>query len=327
MKKIIVTGGAGYIGAHAVKALLADQNNEVHVIDNFSQSRNNIITHTNVTYHENNICNADALTDLFLEIKPEIVFHFAALASVPDSVQNPAAYYLNNVVGSFNLLEAMRYSGCTKIIFSSSASTYGEPITEVISEDHPKKPTNPYGQTKLDVEHMLEAYFTAYGVSSISFRYFCAAGVEPTLELGEYHNPETHAIPSIIETLLGKREIFTIFGDDYPTPDGSGIRDYIHVVDLANAHIAAMHRLETESVCTQYNLGINKGFSVKELITTAESVSGLKLNYNIKARRSGDPSRLIADARKAMSELDWQPQYTDINDIIDTAFQAIKKRI
>lgn len=326
MKKIIVTGGAGYIGSHAVQALLANDLHEVHVIDNFSQSRHNIIKHKNITYHELNICDAAVLTSLFLNIKPDFVFHFAALASVPDSVQNPASYYKNNVVGSFNVLEAMRSSGCHKIIFSSSASVYGEPETEIISEDHPKKPTNPYGQTKLDVEHMLQSYFTAYGMSSVSFRYFCAAGAEPTFSLGEYHTPETHVIPTIVETLLGKREEFTIYGDDYPTPDGSGIRDYIHVVDLANAHVAAMHTLEKAETCTQYNLGINKGFSVKELIVTAENISGLSLHYSVKDRRPGDPSRLIADASKAMTELHWQPEYTDISDIVTTAFNSFKKR-
>jgi UDP-glucose 4-epimerase len=327
MKKIIVTGGAGYIGSHAVKALLTDREHEIHVVDNFSQSRHNVITHPNITYHELDICDGTLLKELFVHVKPEIVFHFAALASVPDSVKNPSVYYKNNVVGSLNLLEAMRESACNKIVFSSSASTYGEPITEVISEDHPKKPTNPYGQTKLDMEHMLQAYFTAYGISSVSFRYFCAAGAEPTLELGEYHTPETHVIPCIVETLLGKREVFTIFGDDYPTPDGSGIRDYIHVVDLANAHIAAMNKLATEKICTQYNLGINKGFSVKELIVAAENVSGRKLNYQVKERRPGDPSRLIADPSKAMRELQWEPQYTDIADIITTAYESFKKRL
>jgi len=327
MRKIIVTGGAGYIGAHAVLALLDDVTNVIHVVDNFSQSRQNILKHPQVTYHELDICDEARLTQLFLEVQPDIVFHFAALASVPDSVNNPAAYYLNNVVGSFNLLEAMRTSGCTKIVFSSSASVYGEPVIEIISEDHPKHPTNPYGQTKLEVEYMLQSYFTAYGISSISFRYFCAAGAEPTLTVGEYHTPETHAIPSIVETLLGRRETFTIFGDDYPTPDGTGIRDYIHVVDLANAHVAAMYKLEQGPLCTQYNLGINQGFSVKELIATAERVSGLTLQYDVQGRRPGDPSRLIADASKAIAELDWRPTHTDISDIVTTAFNSFKKRV
>lgn len=325
MRNIIVTGGAGYIGAHLVK-LLAKQNDVlIHVIDNFSQSRKNILTRPNVQYHELDICDAAQLTEKFLELKPDTVFHFAAIANVPDSVADPAKYYRTNVVGSYNLLEAMRHSGCAKIIFSSSASVYGEPKSEVIKETHPKNPTNPYGRTKLAMEEMLKEYFTAYQISSISFRYFCAAGADHEGELGEYHIPETHVIPSILETILGRREMFYIFGTDYPTPDGTGIRDYIHVVDLAQAHICALQVLDTIPVCTQYNLGINKGFSVRELIESTEKITGEKLNYTEKDRRAGDPSRLIADASRAMQELSWQPQYTEITDIIETAWKSLKK--
>lgn len=324
---IVVTGGAGYIGAHLVQLLLQQTRHEIHVVDNFSQSRENILAHSRVNYHELDICDRGSLSKLFSEIKPDLVFHFAALASVPDSVANPAHYYKNNVIGSYNLLETMRETGCQKIVFSSSASTYGEPISDVITESHPQQPTNPYGRTKLIVEEMLKEYFLAYQISSISFRYFCAAGADPTGLLGEYHNPETHVIPSIIETLLGKRECFNIFGTDFPTPDGTGIRDYIHVVDLAEAHIKAMDKLATKTLCEQYNLGINKGFSVKELINTAEKISGLKLKYEIKSRRPGDPSKLIADATKAMVELNWQPQYTNIDDIIRSAYQSIKNKL
>ncbi|MBY0538595.1 UDP-glucose 4-epimerase GalE [Patescibacteria group bacterium] len=325
MKKIIVTGGAGFIGAHLVK-LLADQpDTMIHVIDNFSQSRNNILTRSNVEYHELDICDAEKLTRLFLKLAPDTVFHFAAIANVPDSVTNPAKYYQTNVMGSYNILEAMRVSGCTKIIFSSSASVYGEPQSEIILEDHPKNPTNPYGRTKLVTEEMLKEYFTAYSISSISFRYFCAAGADPDGELGEYHSPETHVIPSMLETILGRRETFSIFGTDYPTPDGTGIRDYIHVVDLAQAHICALTKLDTDLVCTQYNLGINKGFSVRELIDTAEKITGTKLTYIEKDRRPGDPSRLIADATGAMNELSWKPQYTNIEDIIATAYRSLKR--
>jgi len=325
MKKIIVTGGAGFIGAHLVK-LLADQpDTMIHVIDNFSQSRNNILTRANVQYHELDICDAKNLTKIFLELTPDTVFHFAAIANVPDSVSDPAKYYRTNVVGSYNLLEATRASGCSKLIFSSSASVYGEPGSEVILEDHPKKPTNPYGRTKLVMEEMLKEYFAAYRISSISFRYFCAAGADPDGELGEYHTPETHVIPSILETIRGQRDMFSIFGTDYPTPDGTGIRDYIHVVDLAQAHICALHKLDTDELCTQYNLGINKGFSVRELIDTAERITETKLTYTEKDRRPGDPSRLIADATRAMNELAWQPQFTNIEDIIRTAYQSQAK--
>lgn len=325
MKNIIVTGGAGYIGAHLVKLLAHQPDTMIHVIDNFSQSRKNILTRPNVHYHELDICNADDMNKIFLDYAPEAVFHFAAIANVPDSVTDPAKYYRTNVVGSYNILEAMRHSGCTKIIFSSSASVYGEPESEVIIENHSKKPTNPYGRTKLVMEEMLKEYFTAYKISSISFRYFCAAGADPEGELGEYHVPETHVIPSILETILGKREMFSIFGTDYPTPDGTGIRDYIHVVDLANAHIYALHKLDAETICTQYNLGNNKGFSVRELIDTAEKVTGKTLPFTEKDRRPGDPSRLIADASRAMAELSWQPKYTTIEEIVATAYTSFQK--
>ncbi len=325
MRNIIVTGGAGFIGAHLVKLLANQADVMIHVIDNFSQSRNNILTRTNVQYHELDICDAESMTKIFLELTPDTVFHFAAIANVPDSVSDPAKYYRTNVVGSYNLLEAMRESGCSKLIFSSSASVYGEPESEVILEDHPKKPTNPYGRTKLVMEEMLKEYFTAYKISSISFRYFCAAGADPDGELGEYHTPETHVIPSILETIRGQRDMFSIFGTDYPTPDGTGIRDYIHVVDLAQAHICALHKLDTDELCTQYNLGINKGFSVRELIDTAERITATKLTYTEKDRRPGDPSRLIADATRAMNELAWQPQYTNIEEIIRTAYQSQAK--
>ncbi len=320
MRNIVVTGGAGYIGAHLVKELAKASDTEIHIIDTFAQSRKNILKRANVHYHEIDIRDGAALAATFVKLRPETVLHFAALASVPDSVANPANYYHTNVVGGYNILEAMRASGCQKIVFSSSASVYGEPQEEIIKEDHPKNPTNPYGRTKLMMEEMLKEYFTAYQISSISFRYFCAAGADPEGELGEYHIPETHVIPSLLETLLGRRETFAIYGTDYPTPDGSGIRDYIHVADLATAHIAAIEKLNAESLCTQYNLGINKGFSVRELIFAAEEVTGKKLNYVEKERRPGDPSRLIADASKAMTELAWTPKHTDIKEIIATAY-------
>lgn len=327
MKKIIVTGGAGYIGSHTVKILSESPDYEIHVIDNFSQSRKNILEKNNIIYHEIDICEKEKVNATFAKVEPDTVFHFAALASVPDSVKNPADYYKNNVIGSLNILEAMREVSCKKIVFSSSASVYGEPTTEIIKEDHPKNPTNPYGQTKLVVEKILMEYHIAYGLSSVSFRYFCAAGVEPTLTLGEYHIPETHAIPSLIETVLNQRDQFYIYGDNFPTPDGTGVRDYIHVQDLAKAHIKAMKKLDTEIICDQFNLGINKGFSVRELITSTEEISGKKVNYEVRDRRPGDPARLIADATKAMKALEWQPEYTDIKAIIKTAYNSKNKQV
>lgn len=306
-KTVLVTGGAGYIGSHVVNVLLKDDC-KVEVVDSFRESTNNMIKHELVTYHKVDIRNIKELLVIFKNTKPDIVFHFAALASVPDSVERPADYYSTNIIGGFNLLECMREVGCTKIIFSSSASTYGEPQSEIITEDHQQIPTNPYGYTKLVFENMLKDYHKAYNLSSISLRYFCASGADYMSGLGEYHLPETHVIPSIIETILGIREQFFVFGGDYPTLDGTGIRDYIHVNDLADAHVQALKKIfENKPFCLFYNLGINKGFSVKELILAAEDVSGTKLKYSIKPRREGDPSRLIADSTKAQQELDWKP--------------------
>ncbi len=324
-KTILVTGGAGYIGSHAVNLLRKEGLYKIEVADNFSQSRNNIIEDENISYHEVDIKDRVALMSVFEKTKPDAVLHFAALASVPDSVVKPAEYYENNVLGGLNLLECMRQSDVKKIIFSSSASVYGEPQTEEIVEDHPKNPTNPYGYTKLAFEVMLKDYFKAYGISSISLRYFCASGCANEAGIGEYHTPETHAIPCIVQTLLGQREEFFVFGNDYPTPDGTGIRDYIHVSDLASAHIQSLKKLfEGESVCAQYNLGINKGFSVMELIKIAEAFTGQKLNYSVKPRRAGDPSRLIANSSKIQKELNWTPKFLDAKDMIETSYTFFK---
>lgn len=326
MSTIVITGGAGFIGAHTTKLLAeTDPVCDIHIIDNFSQSRKNVLNHPRITYHEVDIRDTQSLTTTFSRIRPETVLHFAALASVPDSVANPAAYFETNVVGSLNLLAAMRTVDCKQIIFSSSAAVYGEPISDVITEDHPTNPTNPYGYTKLVVENILKQYHHAYGVSSISFRYFCAAGNEPTYNLGEFHIPETHAIPVLVQTALGIRDSFSIYGNDYPTKDGTGVRDYIHVDDLARAHILAIPLVQTKNICAQYNLGINKGFSVRELISAVEQVSETKIVAEVKSRRPGDPSRLVANAARAMHELDWEPQYTDITNIVRTAFNAFNK--
>lgn len=322
---VLVVGGAGYIGSHTVNKLL-QSGHSVHVVDNFRESKNNIISHENVVYHDVDIRNKEHLESVFTISKPSVVFHFAALASVPDSMVRPFEYYDTNLGGGLNLLECMRKSNVTKIVFSSSASTYGEPLTEVIDEDHPKNPTNTYGYTKLVFENILKDYGRAYDFSSVSLRYFCASGCDLESGLGEYHTPETHAIPSIIETLLGKREEFHIYGNDFPTLDGTGVRDYIHVNDLADAHISAMKKIteEGKGFCAQYNLGINKGFSVMELINVAEKISGKNLNFSFKPRRLGDPSRLIANSDKAQKELNWKPKHLNIEDMVESAYIFFK---
>jgi UDP-glucose 4-epimerase len=326
-KNILVIGGAGYIGSHVVNLLL-EKGYFVHVVDCFRESRSNVIAHVNLRYHEVDIRNKQDLSLIFKEISLDMVLHFAALASVPDSMSRPFEYYETNVIGGLNILECMRENGVKKIVFSSSASTYGEPQNEVITETHQQVPTNTYGYTKLIFENILKDYSRAYGFSSISLRYFCAAGCDYDSGIGEYHTPETHVIPSIIETLLGRRERFFVYGDDFLTPDGTGVRDYIHVKDLATAHICAVEKInETDKVfCNQYNLGINKGFSVMELIKVAEEVSGKKLNFEIRGRREGDPSRLIADATKAQKELKWTPEYLDVKDMIESTYLFFKNK-
>jgi UDP-glucose 4-epimerase len=327
---ILVTGGAGYIGSHFVNFLIQHTDAKIVVVDSLRETKNfhNKISNQKVVYYETDIADAQSLDKIFTDHSVNAVVHYAALANVPDSVSHPEEYYRNNVVGGLVLLNTMLKHGVKNIIFSSSASVYGEPISEIISEDHPKIPTNPYGYTKLVFEHILQDYNKAYGLNSISFRYFCASGSDESMAVGEYHMPETHVIPCIFETILGKREKFYVYGNDYPTPDGTGVRDYIHVNDLASAHLKGLIKLLQENnVCSQYNLGINKGFSVMELIKNAERLSGKKVNYEIMPRRAGDPSRLIADSSKVQMELNWQPQYLLIEQIMQTAFDFYKKNI
>ncbi len=327
METILVTGGAGYIGSHFVYKVNKLNKYKICVVDNFRESRNNIILDENISYHETDIRDKNSLLKIFKTVKPICVLHFAALASVPDSMKNPFDYYDTNVIGGINLLECMREVGVNKIIFSSSASIYGEPQLEVIDESHRQLPTNSYGYTKLIFENILKDYHRSYGFDSISFRYFCASGCAMSAGIGEHHEPETHVIPSIVNTILGKREKFFVYGNDYATPDGTGVRDYIHVLDLADAHILAMNKIvDGGSFCAQYNLGINKGFSVLELIKEAERVSGKTCPYEFKPRRPGDPSRLIADASKAKKELQWSPQFLEIRDMVESAYLFFKNK-
>ncbi len=326
MKTILATGGAGYIGSHFVNK--AKSRYKIVVVDNFREGKKNVIKHENIVYCKTDIRNKEALLKVFKKYKIDLVVHYAALASVPDSMKTPEEYYHTNIKGGLNVLSSMKETGVKNIVFSSSASVYGETESEIIKENHPKNPTNPYGKTKLIFEGILKDYHQAYGINSISFRYFCASGCDESKKIGEHHTPENHVIPSIIETILGKREIFYVCGNDFQTKDGTGIRDYIHVNDLASAHLlAGKLLLSGKPTCEQFNLGINKGFSVLELISATEKISGKKLPYQIKDRRPGDPSKLIADATKAQKFLGWKPKYTDISEIIKTAydFKKIKK--
>jgi UDP-glucose 4-epimerase len=249
------------------------------------------------------------------------VIHFAAYASVPESVGTPTKYYQTNIVKSLTLLDALNAHGVKHVLFSSSAATFGETRYVPIDEDHPQKPTNPYGQTKLDGEHLLHWYDVAYGIKSVSLRYFCAAGADPEGELGEDHSPETHMIPLTLFAALGRRPDIKMFGDDYPTRDGTGVRDYIHVTDLGQAHILGLEALKNGAETTAYNLGNGKGYSVKEVIETGRAVTGREIVATPAPRRPGDPAELIASSEKIEKELGWKAQYGDLTTIMRTAYE------
>jgi UDP-glucose 4-epimerase len=263
---------------------------------------------------------ADDLEGFFAARQVECVLHFAGLASVGESVAAPERYYENNVVGCWLLLEAMRRHRVPTIIFSSSAATYGEPRQVPIPEEHPQEPTNPYGESKKVMEQMLRWYEGAHGIRSVSLRYFNAAGADPDGELGEDHTPEEHLIPIVLEAALGQREGVKVFGTDWPTEDGTCIRDYVHVTDLAQAHHLALQRLRTGSRCEAYNLGNGTGYSVLEVIRTAESVTGRAIPWSAAPRRAGDPARLVASAARAREVLGWRPQYPELEAIVRTAW-------
>lgn len=319
---ILVTGGAGYIGSHCVKTLLKTYPEEnVTVIDNLSEGHRDAVLTSK--FYECDLRDKGHLRNVFRKESIEAVIHFAAFASVPESVASPHKYYENNIVGSLNLLEAMLESNVKKLIFSSSASVYGEPISEFIDEEHPKVPKNPYGHSKLIIEEILKWYYTAYKINSISFRYFCAAGADPEGMIGERHNTETHSIPSAILTALGKRETFYVYGNDYNTKDGSGVRDYIHVNDLVDAHIKALEVID-ENTCDQMNLGIGKGYTVFDIVNTVKKLTGKQFNVKIAERRAGDPSVLIAKPDKAFKYLNWKPKYTELEDIIESALKFFR---
>lgn len=314
---ILVIGGAGYIGSHMVKWLL-QHGEEVLVLDNLEKGHRAAVVDSKLV--EGDLRRRDDLEQVFRRHPIECVMHFAAYASVGDSVQNPAAYYENNVAGCCTLLEAMRAHKIDKFIFSSSAAVYGEPVTVPIPEDHTKNPTNPYGETKWVMERMLQWYGGAYGIRSISLRYFNAAGADPEGVLGEDHHPEEHLIPVALLAVLGKRDKLRIFGTDWATPDGTCIRDYVHVCDLADAHFRALQALRNGAKTTAYNLGNGLGFSVKEVIRAVEKVTGQAVPAETAPRRAGDPARLVASSERIKTELGWNPQYAQLEVIIRHAW-------
>ncbi|MBR4904698.1 MAG: UDP-glucose 4-epimerase GalE [Selenomonadaceae bacterium] len=315
---VLVCGGAGYIGSHTVYQLLK-AGEEVIIADNLLKGHRAAVN-PSVKFYECDIRDKDALKKIFAENEIEAVFHFAAYIEAGESVQLPLKYFNNNVYGMQILLEAMTESGVDKIIFSSTAAVYGEPEKIPISENDATIPVNPYGDSKLIMEIMMRRVSAAQGVRFVSLRYFNASGAIEDGSIGEDHHPETHLIPLVLQVPLGKRDHITIFGDDYPTPDGTCIRDYIHVIDLANAHICALNYLRDGGESDFFNLGSGKGFSVKEIIDAAEKVTGQEIKKEQGARRAGDPARLIASSDKAKRILKWTPQFDNIEKIIATAW-------
>ena len=323
---ILVTGGAGYIGSHAVLAL-KQAGYEVVILDNLVYGHRDLIEQVlKVELIEGDTGDRDLLDKLFKSRDIAAVMHFSAYAYVGESVSNPAKYYRNNVIGTITLLEAMLAASVKKFVFSSTCATYGVPETVPIPEDHPQNPINPYGATKLMVERILSDFNEAYDLKSVRFRYFNAAGADPSGQLGEDHNPETHLIPLVLQTALGKRESISIFGTDYPTDDGTCVRDYIHVSDLADAHVLGLEYLLKGGDSTFFNLGNGNGFSVKEVIETARQITGKEIKAIECDRRPGDPPALIGSADKARKVLGWQPQYTSIKDIMTHAWEWHQKR-
>lgn len=323
---ILVTGGAGYIGSHAVLALKR-AGYQVVILDNLVYGHRDIVEEVlKVELIEGDTSDRELLKNLFATHDIAAVMHFSAYAYVGESVTNPAKYYRNNVSGTLSLLEAMVEASVNKLVFSSTCATYGMPEKIPLTEEHPQNPINPYGATKLMVERMLADFDTAYGLKSVSFRYFNAAGADPSGMLGEDHDPETHLIPLVLHTALGKRDTIYIFGTDYPTPDGSCVRDYIHVNDLASAHILGLEYLLEGGKTEFLNLGNGSGFSVKEVIATAEKVVGQEINKEVSDRRPGDPPMLVGSSEKARKILGWNPEFSELKDIISHAWQWHQKR-
>jgi len=323
MTNVLVTGGAGYIGSHACKALAA--------------AGYKPITYDNLVYGHDwavkwgpletgDVLDVDRLRQVIRKYHAEAVLHFAAFAYVGESVQDPAKYYRNNVLGTLTLLDAMRAEGIDEIVFSSTCATYGVPARVPSVEDAPQSPINPYGASKLMVERILADYGAGYGLKSVSLRYFNAAGADPDGEIGEDHDPETHLIPLVLDAASGARSSITIFGEDYDTPDGTCIRDYVHVSDIAEAHVLALTKLRKGGLRLAYNLGTGRGVSVAEIITEAKTVTGRDVPILKGARRPGDPARLVADPAHARADLGWLPRYSDVGDVIESAWRWNMKR-
>ncbi|MBP2033861.1 UDP-glucose 4-epimerase [Clostridium algifaecis] len=315
---VLVCGGAGYIGSHMV-AHLIENNHQVVVLDNLKTGHKSSLLGGKL--YIGDLRDSKILDKVFTENKIDAVIDFAAYSLVGESVENPLKYFDNNIYSTIKLLEAMNKHNVKYIVFSSTAATYGEPESTPIQESDRTFPTNPYGESKLAIEKILKWCDKAYGIKYTALRYFNACGAHINGNIGEDHNPETHLIPIILQVVAGKREKIMIFGNDYNTPDGSCVRDYVHVSDLASAHLLALKRLQNGGESRIYNLGNGKGFSVKEVIDVTRKVTGINIKAEIAGRRAGDPAILIASSEKAIKELGWQPKFNSLETIIETAWK------
>ncbi len=313
---ILVCGGAGYIGSHMAR-WLALRGSKVTVLDNLSTGHREAVQWGELI--EADVLDPSSLEQAFDGRRFDAVMHFCARSLVGESVAEPYAYYANNVTGTLNLLDAMRRHGVTRLVFSSTAAVFGQPVSDRIDEEHPRQPINPYGASKLMVERILADAASAYGLRSVALRYFNAAGASADASIGESHHPETHLIPNVLRAALGTGPALKVFGDDYPTPDGTCVRDYVHVEDLAQAHELALGYLDANPGAHAFNLGNGQGFSVREVIAAAAAVSGRPIAHAIEPRRPGDPSVLVASSAKARGQLGWKPVHTRLEPIIESA--------
>ena len=324
MNNVLVTGGAGYIGSHAVLALIEEGYNPI-VLDNMVNGHEDLAKALGAEVIVGDVGDVALVSNVFKKRNITSVMHFAAYAYVGESVTSPAKYYLNNVAVTASLLDSMVKAGVNKFVFSSSCATYGLPASLPLYESAEQRPISPYGHSKLMVEQMLKDFEFAYGLQSVTLRYFNAAGADPGGRIGERHVPETHLIPLVLQAAIGLRNDIMVFGTDYPTPDGTCIRDYVHVNDLVSAHIHGLHHLEKGGTSDAFNLGIGRGYSVLEIIDAAKIVTGCDIKLNFGSRRAGDPPVLYAESTKAQQVLGWEPKCKDITTMINDAWNWQKK--
>jgi UDP-arabinose 4-epimerase len=319
---VLVTGGAGYIGSHACKAL-AKAGYDPVAWDNLSRGHRRAVRWGDL--EEGDLLDGARLREVLRRRRPVAVLHFAAFAYVGESVSNPGLYWRNNVAGSLSLLEAMRDEGVARLVFSSTCATYGDPVEIPITETHPQRPVNPYGESKLAVERMLDGFRCAHGVDSVSLRYFNAAGCDPDGEIGEDHDPEPHLIPRALMAASGRVDALDIFGDDWATRDGTCVRDYIHVQDLADAHVKALEALERGNAPAACNLGNGRGFTVREVVESVARITGRPVPHRFAPRRPGDPAELVGSAELARTALGWTPRIRDLDAMVDTAWRWMSR--